>query len=79
MRRGWCHYRRLIARRDYRGDQATLDVVVASIDHIVAAAGASGVNGAFPRLLRDLFGRAVADGHGGEEIAAAIDVFRRPG
>ncbi len=70
--------RGLIARRDYRGDQASLDVHVAAMEHIVGSANASGVSDAFPRLLVDLFSQAVARGHGAEEIAAGIEVLRPP-
>lgn len=70
--------RRLIARGDFTGDQATLDVHLAAMHHIVDAAGASGVDDAFPRLLVDLFGAAVARGGGAHEIAGAIAVLRPP-
>lgn len=70
------YYRGLIARGDYAGDQATLDVHVAAMEHILGAARASGVSAAFPALLVDLFGAAVARGHGDHEIAAAIEVLR---
>ena len=71
------YYGRLIARGDFRGDQASLDVHVAAIDHIVASAEGR-VSAAFPHLIRDLYGRAVERGHGADEIAAAIGVFRDP-
>ena len=54
------YYRNLIARGDYSGDQASLDVHVAALHHIVDAAETSGVNGAFPRLCLDVFGRAAS-------------------
>ena len=69
--------RELIARNDFHGDQATLDVHLAAMEHIVAAAAESGVSGELPRLVRDLTARAVASGHGGDEIAALIETFRR--
>jgi 3-hydroxyisobutyrate dehydrogenase-like beta-hydroxyacid dehydrogenase len=69
-----CH--EMIGRGDYRGDLATLDVHVAAIEHIVASAGASGISTVMPRALLDVFGKAARGGHGGEEIAAAIEVFR---
>jgi 3-hydroxyisobutyrate dehydrogenase-like beta-hydroxyacid dehydrogenase len=73
------YYRGLIARRDYRGDQAAIDTHLAAIHHIVDAAETSGVNAAFPRLVRDVYEKAVAGGHGGEEAAATIEVLRQPG
>lgn len=69
--------RDLIARRDYRGDQATLDVHLAAMDHILAAAGDTGVNPALPQLVRDLTARAVSKGHGDHEIAALVEVLRQ--
>ena len=71
------YYRQLIARGDYHGDQATLDVHVSSMDHWVATAEQNGINARFPAVLRALFGEAASE-HGDEEIAAAIEVFRRP-
>jgi 3-hydroxyisobutyrate dehydrogenase-like beta-hydroxyacid dehydrogenase len=73
------YYRRLIERGDYSGNQASLDTHVAALHHIVDAAETSGVNGAFPRLCLDVFGRSASEGHGSDEIAAAIEIFRRPG
>jgi 3-hydroxyisobutyrate dehydrogenase-like beta-hydroxyacid dehydrogenase len=69
---------RLIARRDFKGDQATLDVHFAAMKHIAGSARSSGVDAAFPDVLLDIFGRAVALGHGDDEIAGAIEVLRRP-
>jgi hypothetical protein len=48
------------------------------MEHIVAAAETAGVNAAFPRLARDLVADAVRAGHGQHEIAAPMDVLRRP-
>jgi 3-hydroxyisobutyrate dehydrogenase-like beta-hydroxyacid dehydrogenase len=70
--------RNLVRRRSYRGDQATLDVHLAAMEHIVAAAGDSGVNAALPRLVRDLAAQAVDEGRGDEEIAALVEVLRKP-
>jgi 3-hydroxyisobutyrate dehydrogenase-like beta-hydroxyacid dehydrogenase len=69
--------RGLIRRRNYRGNQATLDTHLAAIEHIVAAADESGVNGGLVRLVRDLAAQAVAEGHGEDEIAALVEVLRK--
>jgi 3-hydroxyisobutyrate dehydrogenase-like beta-hydroxyacid dehydrogenase len=69
--------RGLIRRGEYGGNQATLDVHLAAIEHIVAAAGESGVDSGLVKLVRDLTARAVADGHGDEEIAALFEVLRK--
>ena len=71
------YYSDLIAREDYHGDQATLDVHVSAMEHIVATAKQNRIGTTFPLALRDLFGQAAAR-HGDEEIAAAIEVFRNP-
>jgi 3-hydroxyisobutyrate dehydrogenase-like beta-hydroxyacid dehydrogenase len=70
--------RRLIRRSDFTGDQATLDVHLAAMRHILGAARLSGVDEAFPRLLVDIVSRAVARGHGAEEIAGVVQVLRAP-
>jgi 3-hydroxyisobutyrate dehydrogenase-like beta-hydroxyacid dehydrogenase len=72
------YYGTLLRRGDYRGDQATIDVHVAAMEHIARTATQNGINAEFPELILDLFSRAAATGHGLEEIAGAIDVFRRP-
>jgi NADPH-dependent reductive aminase-like, C-terminal domain len=67
----------LMARGDYHGDQATLGVHVSAMDAWVETAKRNRINARLPELLRALFGEA-ASGHGDEEIAAAIRVFRKP-
>ena len=52
---------------------------VAAIEHIVNFADASGVNSVFPTALLEVFGEAARSGRGGDEIAAAVETFRRPG
>ena len=68
--------RDMISRGEYGGDQATLDVHVAAIEHIVASATASGVNAVLPAALLEVFDKAARSGHGDDEIAAAIEIFR---
>jgi 3-hydroxyisobutyrate dehydrogenase-like beta-hydroxyacid dehydrogenase len=68
--------RGMIRRRNYHGNQATLDTHLAAIEHIVAAAGSAGVNDGLAKLVRDLTARAVDEGHGDEEIAALVEVLR---
>ncbi len=70
--------RDLIARSDFNGDQAALSTHLAGMEGILEAAEQSGVSSAFPRLVRDLTARAVAAGHGEHEIAALIEVLRKP-
>lgn len=70
-------YGEMLARADYRGVEATLDVHVASMDAWVSTAAQNGIDVRFPTVLRELFAEAAAT-HGTEEIAAAFEVFRRP-
>ncbi|KUJ41342.1 6-phosphogluconate dehydrogenase [Streptomyces albus subsp. albus] len=62
----------------YPGDDATVDVQIAAIDHLVHAAGARGVDNALPELLRSLMERAKAAGHGADSFASVIEVLRSP-
>lgn len=56
---------------------ATLDVQLAAMDHLVEESEAVGVDADLPRFFRALGERAVAGGHGDEGYAALIEVFRR--
>jgi 3-hydroxyisobutyrate dehydrogenase-like beta-hydroxyacid dehydrogenase len=71
------YYQSLIARGDFHGDLATLDVHVAGMQYLVSTARANAINDALPTVLLSLFSRAARD-HGDEEIASAIRVFREP-
>ena len=68
--------REMIERGGYHGDLATLDVHVAAIGNIVDSARASGISATVPAALLEVFSEAAGGGHGDEEIAAAVDVFR---
>ena len=70
--------RDLIARNDFTGDQAALHTHLAGMEGILEAAEQRGINTGFPRLVRDLTARAVAAGHREHEIAALIEILRRP-
>ncbi|WP_431042257.1 NAD(P)-dependent oxidoreductase [Streptomyces sp. P1-3] len=63
----------------YPGDDATLDVQAAAIEHLVHAAEARGVDTALPELLRDQIRRAVDAGHGADSYAAVIRVLAGEG
>jgi 3-hydroxyisobutyrate dehydrogenase-like beta-hydroxyacid dehydrogenase len=68
--------REMIARGEYGGDQATLDVHVAAIEHIESTARESGVSAVIPAALLEVFGEAARNGHGDDEIVAAVEVLR---
>lgn len=63
----------------YPGDDATVDVQITAIDHLVHAARARGVDTSLPELLRATMERAAAAGHGQDSFASVIEVLRAPG
>ena len=67
--------RSLIARGDFHGTQATLDVHLAAMRHLLDTAESRRISTRFPRMIVDVFGEAVAEGHGDEEICGAIKAF----
>ncbi|MFF8385657.1 NAD(P)-dependent oxidoreductase [Streptomyces kanasensis] len=60
----------------YPGDDATIDVQLAAVDHLLHAGAQRGVDGRLPELHRELMAKAVADGHGGDSYARLIEAFR---
>ncbi|MEU8757988.1 NAD(P)-binding domain-containing protein [Streptomyces sp. NPDC048659] len=62
---------------EYPGDDATIDVQVATIAHLLHAGEARGVDGRLPRLHLELMKEAVAAGHGGDSYARIIEAFRK--
>ncbi|HZG02442.1 MAG TPA: NAD(P)-binding domain-containing protein [Streptomyces sp.] len=62
----------------YPGDDATVDVQIAAIDHLLHAAGARGLDNALPELLKATMERAKAAGHGQDSYASVIEVLRGP-
>ncbi|MFE6412650.1 NAD(P)-dependent oxidoreductase [Streptomyces sp. NPDC057837] len=60
----------------YPGDDATVDVQIAAIGHLIHAAQDRGIDNALPELLRTLMEKAGAAGHGQDSYAALIEVLR---
>ncbi len=60
----------------YPGDDATVDVQIAAIDHLIHAAAARGIDNALPDLLKATMERAKAAGHGQASYASVIEVLR---
>lgn len=60
----------------YPGDDATVDVQIAAVGHLIHAAAARGVDNALPELLRTVMERARAAGHGSDSYASVIEVLR---
>ncbi|GGV53697.1 3-hydroxyisobutyrate dehydrogenase [Streptomyces longisporoflavus] len=61
----------------YPGDDATVDVQIAAIDHLIHAAADRGVDNALPELLKATMERASAAGHGSDSYASVIEVLRK--
>ncbi|MGV9881866.1 NAD(P)-dependent oxidoreductase [Streptomyces sp. NPDC003006] len=62
----------------YPGDDATVDVQIAAIGHLIHAARARGIDSSLPELLRTTMERAAAAGHGSDSYASVIEVLRAP-
>ncbi|MBO8188902.1 NAD(P)-dependent oxidoreductase [Streptomyces spirodelae] len=63
----------------YPGDDATIDVQIAAIEHLLHAAEARGVDNALPELLKSTMERAKVAGHGSDSFAGVIEVLRKSG
>ncbi|KEF09008.1 MULTISPECIES: NAD(P)-dependent oxidoreductase [Streptomyces] len=61
----------------YPGDDATVDVQIAAIDHLIHAAAARGVDNALPELLKATMERTRAAGHGSSSYASVIETLRK--
>ncbi|MEU0069754.1 NAD(P)-binding domain-containing protein [Streptomyces sp. NPDC006332] len=62
----------------YPGDDATVDVQIAAIDHLLHAASARGIDNSLPELLKSAMERTRAAGHGADSFASVIEVLRNP-
>ncbi|MER7109266.1 NAD(P)-dependent oxidoreductase [Streptomyces sp. NPDC000229] len=60
----------------YPGDDATIDVQLVAIEHLLHAGRERGIDGRLPELHRDLMAKAVAEGNGGDSYARLVDAFR---
>ncbi|OKK05870.1 6-phosphogluconate dehydrogenase [Streptomyces sp. CB03234] len=60
----------------YPGDDATIDVQLAAIEHLLHAGRERGIDGRLPELHRELMAKAVAEGNGGDSYARLVDAFR---
>ncbi|MEU2511412.1 NAD(P)-dependent oxidoreductase [Streptomyces syringium] len=63
----------------YPGDDATLDIHLASMDHLVHASEAGGLDTGLPLLLKAFVARAVTAGHGGDSYARLVEIVRAGG
>ncbi|MGW1788188.1 NAD(P)-dependent oxidoreductase [Streptomyces tubercidicus] len=62
----------------YPGEDATVDVQIAAIDHLIHAAAARGIDNALPELLKSAMERTKAAGHGSDSYASVIEVLKSP-
>ena len=61
----------------YPGDEDNLDMEAASLDHIVHASEARGIDPVFPEVVRELARRAIARGHGRDGFSRVVEELRR--
>ncbi|MER6994772.1 NAD(P)-binding domain-containing protein [Streptomyces sp. NPDC000410] len=62
---------------EYPGDDATIDVQVVAIGHLLHAGADRGIDARLPELHLDLMRSAVAAGHGQDSYARLIEAFRK--
>ncbi|MEU4210891.1 NAD(P)-binding domain-containing protein [Streptomyces sp. NPDC026206] len=72
-------YAQQIDSGQYPGDELTLHRHRSTLDLLVHASELRGVACDLPELLRELAGRAIAAGHGGDSYARLAEVMRKPG
>ncbi|MEU4251852.1 NAD(P)-binding domain-containing protein [Amycolatopsis sp. NPDC026612] len=65
-----------VAAGDYTTDVSSLDINAAGLGLLVETSRAQGIGTAVPAVLRELFDRAVAAGHGSHAIASVIEEIR---
>jgi 3-hydroxyisobutyrate dehydrogenase-like beta-hydroxyacid dehydrogenase len=65
-----------VASGDYATDVSALDINAAGLGMLVETSRAQGISTALPAVLRELFDRAVAAGHGSHAIASVIEEIR---
>ncbi|MEU4520989.1 NAD(P)-binding domain-containing protein [Amycolatopsis sp. NPDC024027] len=65
-----------VASGDYTTDVSALDINAAGLGLLVETSRAQGISTAVPAVLRELFDRAVAAGHGAHAIASVIEEIR---
>ncbi|WP_372409564.1 NAD(P)-dependent oxidoreductase [Streptomyces luteireticuli] len=63
----------------YPGDDATLDVHAAAIEHLVHASEARGIASGLPEIFRDLTRRGIEAGHGRDSWARLVELVREDG
>jgi 3-hydroxyisobutyrate dehydrogenase-like beta-hydroxyacid dehydrogenase len=67
-----------IDQGSYPADDATINIHLAAMEHLIHESESLGVNAELPKFVKALADRAVADGHGESSYAAMIEQFRKP-
>jgi 3-hydroxyisobutyrate dehydrogenase-like beta-hydroxyacid dehydrogenase len=67
----------MLERRDYTGDQCTLDTHVGALAHIVSLSHEAELDSRFPETLYAVYASAVAAGLGAKELPDVYELFRR--
>nr|WP_137994039.1 NAD(P)-binding domain-containing protein [Streptomyces vilmorinianum] len=70
-------YAEQIDAGEYPGADATIDVQVAAIGHLLHAGEARGIDNRLPELHLELMRGAVEAGHGGDSYARIVEAFRK--
>ncbi|MYS80953.1 hypothetical protein [Embleya scabrispora] len=70
-------YARQVDAGAYPGDDATLDVHLATMDHLVHASRARDIDTTLAELYRGYTRRAIAAGHGSDGYARLIEGLRK--
>jgi 3-hydroxyisobutyrate dehydrogenase-like beta-hydroxyacid dehydrogenase len=68
--------RPMLERRDYTGDQCSLDTHVGAIAHIAALSHEAGLDSRLPDTLHAVYAAAVTAGLGAKELPAVYELFR---
>jgi len=71
------HARQVEAGR-YPGDDGTIEIHAAAMDHLTETSRRHGVGVDVPELLTALLHRGIAAGHGDDGIASMIEVIKQP-
>ena len=66
----------MLERRDYTGDQCSLDTHVGALAHIVSLSHEAGLDNRLPDTLYAVYAAAVAAGLGAKELPAVYELFR---
>lgn len=76
---GWlAGYAEQIDDGDYPALDATIDIHLAAMEHVIDESSAHGVNTELPRSFKAWADKAVAAGHGGSGYPALVELFRKP-